>query len=936
MKYRSIFLTLVLLFVSVDQLPAANREQSQKFYESALEYFRAEQFSEATIELRNALQKDPNNLPARIMLGCLLLYEDQPRAAIKELEKAHAMGGDENLILIPLARAYMEIAEPEHVITGFVAEGHRPEVDGELLLMQAESYLHLGNKKNAEELFLTAGTLLPVDPRPILGRARIQLVKGKRDKAYKLVEQAVRLAPESYDVWMYKAILHRDHRQFKLAIPAFEKALELYPTSGKALTARAAMWMDVGEVDKAKADLENVGNLNVDTLEAIYLRTLIMFREGRGEEARESLRASADEIRAIKDDYRDKLPNTRLMLGVVAFFEQNYDEAVAHLNAFLNSAPKHPGAKRYLAGAYLALAEYEEVIKLYKPTLRSQPPRDPMALSFLAEAYRATGEYESSEEYLEAALKLAPNVAGIGVRLAMSRLGAGKAEDAVQELERLAARFPDLLDAWVQLARVHVKTGNLSRATEIVESMLERFNGNPLIHNVAGATYLASGDIGNARLQIRLAAELDEDLLLPKINLARLARYEGRDASAIALYRAALERFPHSTVANIELSELLVQIGEHGEAMERVSQVIEREPLSFKAHELKLKMIIGSNDSLRASTALFELVKAFPEDPEAELVAGKAYRAMGSRADAKVHLRRAVEKAHFDSDILFAAANQQYGIGDRTGALWTLTKAEQASPEHLGVGVLKAAVLTELNDFQKANELIEELRTKHGEKSEINTVYGDWYMAQGQATKAVERYRGAFESAPNVRTVKTLFRGLVAANEIDSATALIERWMTDNPRDLGARHLYAQMLVKEKRWQKAAEIYEALQASGVEDIILLNNLAVSYQHLGDPRALPTAEAAYNIAPEEASVADSYGWILTEHGRLEEGLALLRDAYARTSTSPAIRYHIGLALERMGRNAEAQEEVEAALAATESFSSRDDAASLLDRLRDALK
>ena len=46
-----------------------------------------------------------------------------------------------------------------------------------------------------------------------------------------------------------------------------------------------------------------------------------MFREGRGEEAREALRASADEIRSIKEGYRDKLPNTKLMLGVVAFFE---------------------------------------------------------------------------------------------------------------------------------------------------------------------------------------------------------------------------------------------------------------------------------------------------------------------------------------------------------------------------------------------------------------------------------------------------------------------------------------------------------------------------------------------------------------------------------------------------------------------------------------
>ena len=34
-------------------------------------------------------------------------------------------------------------------------------------------------------------------------------------------------------------------------------------------------------------------------------------------------------------------------------------------------------------------------------------------------------------------------------------------------------RFPELPDAWVQLARVHVKVGNLERATDVAESMLE-------------------------------------------------------------------------------------------------------------------------------------------------------------------------------------------------------------------------------------------------------------------------------------------------------------------------------------------------------------------------------------------------------------------------------------------------------------------------------
>ncbi len=168
--------------------------------------------------------------------------------------------------------------------------------------------------------------------------------------------------------------------------------------------------------------------------------------------------------------------------------------------------------------------------------------------------------------------------------------------------------------------------------------------------------------------------------------------------------------------------------------------------------------------------------------------------------------------------------------------------------------------------------------------------------------------------------------------DYDSASEVMDKWLADQPRDVAARHLYAQMLVAQKEWERARVIYESLQSDGIEDIVMMNNLAVIYQHLGDKRSLPIAEAAYAKAPEDSNVIDTYGWILTENGRTEEGLALLREAYARASTTPSIRYHVGLALARLGRTREAQEEVEAALAAGVGFPGREEAEALLSEIK----
>ena len=467
--------------------------------------------------------------------------------------------------------------------------------------------------------------------------------------------------------------------------------------------------------------------------------------------------------------------------------------------------------------------------------------------------------------------------------------------------------------------------------------MLEHFNDDAAVHNLAGATFLAAGDVDAASIHLRLAQEIDPELLMPKLNIARLERMRGESASAEAQYRSVLQQFPQSTIANIELAKLLAESGDRQEALERVTAILRVDPTLFDAHELKLRLFQHErSDPERTRSAIYEVLKTFPDDPKADLLAGRIYRKIRDLEDAKVHFRRAVQKAHFDTDILYTIANQQFGIRDFRGALWTLTKAEQGSPGLSHIGVLKAGVLVQLRELDKAKEEIDKLTEKHGTKASIQTVAGDYYMAVGNRQEAAKSYLTAFETVSNFKTAQTYFRSLVAANDVETASAFIEKWIAEHPQHLGSKHLYAQLLMMREQWAEAQKLYEALQERGTEDLILLNNLASCYQHLGDPRALPTAEAAYNLAPKNAQVADTYGWILTEHGRTDEGLAVLREAFARASTSPEIRYHIGLALAQLGRTAEASEEVEAALAANERFSARDEATSLLERLRDALK
>jgi Tfp pilus assembly protein PilF len=167
---------------------------------------------------------------------------------------------------------------------------------------------------------------------------------------------------------------------------------------------------------------------------------------------------------------------------------------------------------------------------------------------------------------------------------------------------------------------------------------------------------------------------------------------------------------------------------------------------------------------------------------------------------------------------------------------------------------------------------------------------------------------------------------------MESGIQLLESWLQSHPDDNVSRHKLAQGFIATEKYDDARKIYEALRADGTEDVVLLNNLASVYQRLGDKRALSTAELAYKRAPEVSSVLDTYGWILIENDKPEDGLALLREAFARFSTGPEIRYHIGLALLKIGKVEEAAEEIEAALDSNTAFTDIAAAKALLARLR----
>ena len=86
-----------------------------------------------------------------------------------------------------------------------------------------------------------------------------------------------------------------------------------------------------------------------------------------------------------------------------------------------------------------------------------------------------------------------------------------------------------------------------------------------------------------------------------------------------------------------------------------------------------------------------------------------------------------------------------------------------------------------------------------------------------------------------------------------------------------------------------------------------------------------------MTSEDPAVLDTYGWILSETGNVDDGLRYIRQALSRSSRNPAARYHLALIFSRLDRKEEARDTLRELLKSNQNFREIDQARSLLSQL-----
>ena len=443
----------------------------------------------AIIQLKNALQKNPDDAEARYLLGTIYNKTGDSQSAEKELRRALSLGMSPAKVLPDLGQTLLNLGQFQQVLdeTKQLSENKN---SAEISTLRGSASLALGKVKEAKDLFEQALKEKPDFSDALIGLAKYSLSERDIEAAMRFAEQAVTRNPENADAWLFKGDLLRAQGKTDPALAAYDQVVKLKPNNSPAYLNKAFIEIGTGKFEAAKADIEAARKVAPGSLMVFYTQALLDFNQGKHAAALESLQQV---LRTVPEH----MPSV-LLAGAVQFALGSMPQAEQHLKLYIDKDPGNLYARKLLASILLKNRETQRAIAILSPALKSVQ-HDPQLFALAGESYMQAKDFAKATEYFEKASSIAPESAMLHTALSMSKLGQGDSARAVAELERATKLDPKSSQAGILLVMTHLRLNEFDKALAVAKTLEKEHPDNPLIQNLKGGIYLNKKDASNAR-----------------------------------------------------------------------------------------------------------------------------------------------------------------------------------------------------------------------------------------------------------------------------------------------------------------------------------------------------------------------------------------------------------------------------------------------------
>src|SRR5882672_2404700 len=555
-------------------------------------YLKNEQFQEASLEFRNAIQIDEKLASAH--WGLARSYEGLQRLheAFEELRKTTELDADNLDARVKLGNFYIAAAKghPE-----LIAEGQR-----------------LANQILARNANHVEGHIL---------MGSIFYAQNEREKAFAEINHAIELEPKRVESYLSLARFYIVMNDKAKAEETFQRAISLNGNSGLAHSEYGKYLVQLNRLADAEAEMNKAVEVEPSNRASRFILASFYLVNKQLEKAEVSYRALADLD-------KDK-PEGRAVLADFYSSINRLDEAVGIYQDILAKSPDFTQGRYRLGEIMLmrgdtqgAMAQADEVLK--------KDQHDRQALLLRARVRTQTGQandLQDAVEDLKEVLVQEPNSRSGLYFMAQANFNLGYIDQARAFAGDLERNYPDYLPAKLMQVQISLAQGDAKAAQRLSSELIDRLNqtapdrlSSPQMlaeirskaYISRGAATLEQGNTVNARKDFMMARDAAPRDTYPYISLAGVALAENKTEEAAGFYENALSIESTNFNALSGLIRLYAHRNEIDKAQARIDQVLSRNPNNASLHYLKAQAYGYERNSGQAEV---ELRKTLELDP---------------------------------------------------------------------------------------------------------------------------------------------------------------------------------------------------------------------------------------------------------------------------------------------------------------------------------
>jgi len=871
------------------------------------------------IELKNVIQKNPDNPQARFLLGQVYLKTGQGAEAEKELRRAKTLGMGADSLMPLIGEALILQNEYKQLLDEVNLTGSEsPTNKARILRMRGHALTGLGKWDEGCGLFGQALSADATDVAAYLGLANCAIAHGDPTEAHHQIEIALQKDPRDSETWVFLGDFERYNNNPGGAETAYSEALKIEPNNVPALGNRALTRLAQRQNAQAQDDLKRLQAVAPRSTITQFLEAVFHYQTGTFETSR-------DQLMQVLRTQPSFIPAQRL-LGIVQFKLGNYQEAISKLGRYLEKNPVDLDVRKLLAATYLQLNQPNDALKVLTPALATGK-QDSQLFALASAAHLGSHDITQATRLMQQASELNPTNVTLHTQLGLNLWAAGHVQQAQRTLENAAGLDQRHYEADLALAIMNLQRQQFGQALSAATSLQQKRPNDPLAYNLKGAAYLGLKKYANARESFERVLELQPDSASAALNLAQLDLRENNAPVAKKRFEQILSHDKNNVQAMLGLAGMAAGMGKEQDYLAWIERAAKVDPPALQPRALLAKYYLGKNQTQKALAIAHEAQAAFPRQPAALELLGTAQLRSGDSDNALATFKQLVEAAPNSPSAYLNLASVQAAQGQLDASRGSLKKALSLNPGYLEAELALITVEVRagrFNDAQEGAQRIKELAPH----SPLGTVLeGDIYMSQKQFPMASAAYQRAWALGQSGPLAIKRHQALSLIGRVKEADTLLLEWIGAHPEEIDASLYLARAYATRGDRQRAIDQYEALLKSNPNQVAALNNLALLYLEKRDPRARTTAEQAYRLRSDTPAVADTLGWVLLQQGEAKKGTEIIRQAALLEPNNPEIRFHLAAAMAKTGQVAQARSQLKQLLDSGVPFQQREAAQAL---------